>query len=110
MDLNKVVSYSLRAGVLAGAALSFVGLCLWAVQGLGNIEPVSGSSVFGVILSLFQGSVLGVIYLGVILLVATPVFRVLISVFYFAAQKDKNFVVITLLVLGMLILGLAGQA
>ncbi len=110
MDLNKIVSYSLRVGVAAGAALSLVGLTLWAFQGLGTVEPVSGSMVLAVVLSVFQGSVVGIVYLGVFVLIATPVFRVLISVLFFSAQKDRKFVAITLLVLGMLIFGLASQA
>jgi uncharacterized membrane protein len=46
------------------------------------------------------------IYLGVAVLVATPVVRVALSTFYFAHEADKRYVLITLGVLSMLIFAL----
>ncbi len=43
------------------------------------------------------------IELGVILLIATPVSRVLISVFLFAAERDRLYVIITAVVLTLLL-------
>jgi len=43
------------------------------------------------------------IELGVIILIATPVARVLISVFLFAAEKDRLYVLITAVVLALLL-------
>ncbi len=44
-----------------------------------------------------------VITLGLLLLIATPVMRVAVSVVAFAIEKDRRYVVITLLVLGILL-------
>ena len=110
MDLNKIVGYSLRVGVLTGAFLSFLGVVLWASQGFGNVDPVSGSAVVGLLASSIDGNVAGVVYLGVILLIATPIFRVALSVVYFGMEKDREYVGITLLVLAMLVFALLYQA
>ena len=110
MDLNRIVSYSLRVGVLAGAALGFLGLYLWSLQGFGSANPVSRSGLFRVLASALQGNVVGVVYLGVFVLISTPVFRVAISAIFFAVQKDRKYVGITLLVLAMLLVGLVFQS
>jgi uncharacterized membrane protein len=51
----------------------------------------------------------GVIQLGLLLLVATPVARVIFSVFAFARQRDFTYVVITLIVLGVLLFSLFAE-
>ena len=50
----------------------------------------------------------GLIQLGLLLLIATPVARVAFSVFAFARQHDRTYVVVTLIVLSILIFSLAG--
>ena len=106
MDLNRVISYSLRAGVATGSLLGLLGLALWGLQGFGNTQPAAGLGVFDTLLSAVQGNVTGVVYLGVILLVATPVFRVFLSAVYFGASRDAKYLGISLLVFAMIILGL----
>jgi uncharacterized membrane protein len=48
----------------------------------------------------------GIIQLGLLLLIATPVCRVILSVFAFAKQKDLVYVLLTLVVLGVLLYSL----
>jgi uncharacterized membrane protein len=50
----------------------------------------------------------GLIQLGVILLVATPIARVAFSVFAFARQRDGMYVTLTLIVLGLLLYSFIG--
>lgn len=50
----------------------------------------------------------GIIQLGLILLVLTPVARVLFSIFIFFKQRDWLYVGVTLLVLTILVFGLVG--
>ena len=50
----------------------------------------------------------GLIQLGLVLLIATPVARVAFSVFAFAMEHDRTYVVITLVVLAILAYGLSG--
>jgi uncharacterized membrane protein len=49
------------------------------------------------------------IQLGLVLLMATPIARVAFSVFAFAAQRDRVYVVVTLIVLAILIASVAGH-
>ena len=109
MDLNRVIGYTLRAGVLAAALLSLAGLTLWASYGFSTVDPVSGAGVLGVFKSVVLGNVAGTIYLGVVVLIATPIFRVALSVVHFAMERDHNYVGITLLVLAMLVFALFYQ-
>jgi uncharacterized membrane protein len=57
-----------------------------------------------------QGDVTGVVYIGVGVLLATPIFRVLVSAVFFGAQKDTKYLGITLMVLAMITFGIVVQA
>jgi uncharacterized membrane protein len=52
----------------------------------------------------FRGS--GFIQLGLLVLIATPVLRVVVSVYSFARMRDTLYVVVTLIVFGVLAFGL----
>jgi uncharacterized membrane protein len=110
LDLNRMVAYSLRIGVLLGALLSLGGLGLWAVRGFNVADANPSEDVLGMVGLAFSGSVTGVVYIGVLLLIATPIFRVALSAVYFSVGKDKGYVGITLLVLAMLIFALFSRA
>ncbi len=51
----------------------------------------------------------GVIQLGLLLLMLTPVVRVAFTVLVFALQRDRIFIVVTLIVLGVLLYSLLGS-
>ncbi len=104
------MAYSLRIGVLSGALLSSAGLALWALQGFTASDANPGSNVAKLVASSFAGNVTGVVYLGVLLLIATPIFRVAVSAFYFGMEKDGKYVGVTLAVLSMLIFALFSGA
>ena len=106
MDLNKLVSYSLRVGVLVSALLSVVGLAVWAAGGFRNIVPAIGSQIAETIDSAAHGDASGIIYLAIAILIATPVFRVAVSSVYFALEKDGKYVLISLAVFSMLVFAL----
>jgi len=50
----------------------------------------------------------GLIQLGLLLLLATPVARVAFSVVAFLLQRDRLYVLVTLIVLGILLYSIAG--
>jgi uncharacterized membrane protein len=106
MDLNRLVAYSLRLGVFASALLSMVGLLVWAAKGFSNSVPVAGSAVLQAVALAFSGSDSGIIYLAIVVLVSTPVFRVAISAAYFVREGDRKYVLISLAVLSMLVFAL----
>ncbi len=106
MDLNRLVACSLRLGVFASALLSMVGLLVWAAKDFSNIVPVAGSAIVEALASVFRGSDSGIIYLAIVVLVATPVFRVAVSAVYFVRERDRKYVLISLAVLSMLVFAL----
>ncbi len=106
MDLNRLVSYSLRVGVFASALLSVVGLGLWAAGGFKNVVALMGSEIVATVGSAVRGDVSGIIYLAIAVLIATPVFRVAVSSVYFARERDGKYVLISLTVLSMLLFAL----
>jgi uncharacterized membrane protein len=68
--------------------------------------PPELSSVSGVGAYAFNGHGAGLIQLGVLLLIATPVARVAFSVYAFARQRDLLYVVLTVVVLVLLVFSL----
>ena len=106
MDLNRLVAYLLRVGVILGASLALIGLTLWATQGFGNPGPIGSYDILSVFDSAWTGSASGIVYLGIIILMATPILRVSLSTLYFSKERDGKFVAITLIVLAMLLFAL----
>ena len=62
-------------------------------------EPANLRSVTGILGNVFLGSGRGVIQLGVLLLIATPVFRVVLLLFGFAFERDRLYAAVSLVVL-----------
>ena len=115
-SMNVIIGKVLRYGVLFSAAVTVIGalellLSKGSLSTLGflnynsNVVPHDGISVSlsGLASGLASLSPFSWIELGVILLIATPVSRVLISVFLFAAERDRMYVVITAVVLALLL-------
>lgn len=115
-SMNVVIGKVLRYGVVISAAVIIVGLIAMASSNgsmdakvLLNYEPNAiphdgiDVSLSGLANGLASFAPFSWIELGVIFLIATPVSRVLISVFLFAAEKDRLYVVITAVVLTLLL-------
>ena len=114
--IEQIVGTLLRVGVMLAAGVVFTGAaCFLARHGaetphyrIFRGEPSDLSHVQGIIGSTFGCEARALIQLGLLLLVATPVARVIFSVAGFALQRDRSYVVITLLVLAVLLFSLAG--
>ncbi len=115
--IEQIVAVILRAGVMAAAAVVLAGgLCYLARHGteLPHYGVFRGegselTTVGGVISSAKGGSCRGIIQLGLLLLIATPVLRVLFTVAAFAIQRDRMYTLIALFVLGVLMFSLSGH-
>ena len=100
----------LRAGVIAAAAIVLVGAVVFLgkramVQTDYRIfrgEPADLRSVGGIWADARAGSGRGLIQLGLLILIATPVVRVLCSIAGFAHERDWMYVAITTIVLALL--------
>jgi uncharacterized membrane protein len=114
--VEQVMGNLLRAGVVLAAVVVLIGGILYLV-GYGRTfpdyrvfrgEPADLRSVSGILGDAIQFQSRGLIQLGLLLLVATPVARVVFSVFAFAREGDFTYVALTLIVLGVLLYSLLG--
>ena len=71
-------------------------------------EPSDLCSIGGIIADVISGSSRGIIQLGLLLLIATPVMRVVLSLVGFAWQRDRIYVLVSLTVLVLLLYSLFG--
>jgi uncharacterized membrane protein len=114
--MNAVIGKVLRYGVILSGAIILLGtIGLMATNGLSdasgmltynpNMVPHDNLDVSlgGLVQGLVAFSAFSWIELGVIVLIATPVSRVVISVFLFAAERDRLYVLITAVVLTLLL-------
>lgn len=113
--VEQIIGNLLRAGVILSALVVAAGGCLYLVRH-GN-QPVQDRRVFepeevafrspiAIVRSAWSLRSGGLIQFGLLLLIATPVARVVFSVVAFALERDRLYVVITLVVLTILIYSL----
>jgi uncharacterized membrane protein YfcA/uncharacterized membrane protein len=101
-----IISYVLRGGVLVSAAVILVGTILHYLRPHavdGGFPLTYPHTLSDVLPALQSGSPAALITLGLLLLLATPVLRVAVSVMAFALERDWRYVTITLLVLALLL-------
>jgi uncharacterized membrane protein len=108
------ISVLLRIGVTLAAVTVIVGGLLYLIHNGTTIpddrvfrgEPVDLRQVPGILNDVLALRGRGIIQLGVLLLILTPVARVAFSVFAFWQQRDRLYIIVTLIVLGILVHGL----
>jgi uncharacterized membrane protein len=71
-------------------------------------EPAELRSIAGIIRGTFAGQPAAIVQLGLVLLIATPVARVAMSLVAFVLQRDRVYVLVTAIVLALLIFSLTG--
>ncbi len=102
--LEKLVSWTLRVGVLASASLLVLGIIglIFQPSMMPPTIPVLNLTEFLEAIATGASSFSYpnlFLYAGIVVLVLTPLARVLITLFGFAFQKDWTFVVFSLIVL-----------
>ena len=78
--LERVIGLVLRAGVMASTASLTVGLLVALIYGEGGIALV-------------------LLHAGIIVLLATPLARVIVSIVRYASERDWTFTMLTMIVL-----------
>jgi len=115
--LEKWVAVALRTGVLLAAAVVLAGGIDYLIANAGGTakfspfhgEPAQYRDLRGIFQAAAGGDSKGIIQLGLVLLVATPVVRVGLSLIGFAVERDRVYVTVTAVVLGILIVSLLGK-
>jgi uncharacterized membrane protein len=104
----------LRAGVLVAAVIILVGGLLYLAQyhaaaihyGSFQEEGSDLRTLGGITRSALHLRSEGLIQLGVLFLIATPVARVVFAVVGFALERDRLYMMVSLIVLGILVFSL----
>ena len=115
--IENIIAGMLRAGVIVSTTLVFGG-GVWYLFQFGEGRPEYGTfhgeppmlrSISGIVPGAVALDARSWIQLGLLLLIATPVARVFFSIFAFAAQRDRTYVTITLIVAAVLLYSLFGE-
>ncbi|HTV07961.1 MAG TPA: DUF1634 domain-containing protein [Candidatus Aquilonibacter sp.] len=112
--LDASIGKLLRAGTLSSAFVILLGGVLYLVQHGHEIPdyrtfhgvPTPLHTLSGILSGAFHGESLAIIQLGLLMLIATPIARVLFSVIAFLAERDYLYVVVSGIVLAVLLYGL----
>ncbi|BDC17279.1 DUF1634 domain-containing protein [Acidianus sp. HS-5] len=113
MDMNDVIGYTLRIGVIISISLIVIGFVLLSTSPQFS-ELMSPNSRFNtsivkpeeVFRGIKKGNGVDFILLGLMVLIATPVARVVMGIIQFAMQKNTIYVIVTLIVLFNLLLAI----
>lgn len=115
-EIGVVIGRLLLTGVLIAALMVLAGGIVYLVRYGAAVpnykvfrgEPAELRSVGGIARDAIGWSAKGLIELGLLLLIATPVARVAFSILAFAAQRDRLYILVTVFVLVVLIFSLSG--
>ena len=113
-----VIGNLLRTGVILSATVVLIGAAIYLLRHGGSPadyrvfqgEPNDLRSLPGIIQRSIHLSGRGIIQLGLLLLIATPVARVAFAIYGFAAEGDRLYVAFSSLVLAVLLYSLIGTA
>src|ERR1700745_3555677 len=116
--IERMVSVPLRTGVLVSGALVLAGGIYYLLRhgreavhyhsfhGQPSIDRIASEIIKGAIAL----RALSIIQLGVLLLIATPIARVALSLIGFVLERDRTYVLITAIVLATLLFSLISGA
>jgi uncharacterized membrane protein len=114
--MDEIMGRLLRTGVVLAATIVFLGGVVFLLR---HHQPVTNYRVFAgepeelrTISGIFREALAfhgrGLIQLGLLILIATPVARVTFSFFAFLYERDWTYVLVTVVVLGLLVYSLFG--
>ncbi len=115
--LEVVIGHTLRIGVVTAAVIVFIGGVFYLVQNRSAVPhyhtfhgaTTRADNLSGVVRNIYALNSEGLIQLGLLVLIATPILRVIFSVIAFALERDTLYVVATLIVLMVLLYSLLGK-
>jgi uncharacterized membrane protein len=114
--MDVTIAIILRAGVIVSAVTVLVGGVFYLSRYGFPLpdyrvfleEPADLRSISGIISDALALRPRGIIQFGLLLLIPTPIVRVAFAVAAFALQRDRVYVMVTLIVLGVLLYSLLG--
>jgi uncharacterized membrane protein len=112
MDI--VMGRLLQAGVMLAATVMLAGGAMYLVRHSGQMpdyrvfaaQPLEVRHPAALLRGIARGDAAAILQLGILLLVATPICRVMFAVVAFAMERDRLYVAISLTVLAALLFGM----
>jgi uncharacterized membrane protein len=112
--LENIIGHLLRAGVLLAAVVVFAGGILYLIQdgsqAVNYWTFIAGGqdirTLRGIVKLAAHFDSRGLMQLGLLLLIATPVARVVMAIAGFALERDRLYVVVSSIVLAVLLFSL----
>ncbi|HWH53569.1 MAG TPA: DUF1634 domain-containing protein [Gemmatimonadaceae bacterium] len=113
-EVEQVIGRLLQFGVLLAAMVVLAGAALLlgrhggavASYAVFHAEPTPLRSIAGILRAAFSGDATGIVQLGLLLLILTPIVRVAFTLVAFVLQRDGTYIVVTTIVLALLLFGL----
>lgn len=109
LDLNRSVGNLLRLGVIISVITSFIGFVKLFFEGFEmpsdytSLEVPEGNIWHSFFTSLAKFEGVGIIQLGILLLILTPLVRIIFALIGYMKEKDHTYVIISLIVLGIML-------
>lgn len=103
--LERLIGTVLRYGMAVSLTVLVIGLVLFALSPSGHEEV--DLSLEEILRGSIEGNPIAVIDLGIVLLIATPLTRVVTAMMVFAVDRDWRFALVALAVLALLTLAVA---
>ena len=115
-DVALIVGQLLRAGVVTSSVIALIGGIIYLIAHGADTPhytkfigaPKNLRHINGIIDGLLVFDARAIIQMGILVLIATPILRVMLSAIAFAIEKDYLYVVITLIVLSIIAIGMFG--
>ncbi|MGA2811191.1 MAG: DUF1634 domain-containing protein [Candidatus Acidiferrum sp.] len=112
--IDLLMGMLLRTGVLLAALIVLIGGIVFLLRHPAPVtnyhvfqgEPAELRTLHGIVQQAWTGHGRGLIQLGLLLLIATPVARVAFSVGAFSSERDWTYVAVSILVLALLVYSL----
>jgi uncharacterized membrane protein len=109
IDLKRSIGNLLRTGVVLSVTTSLIGFVKLFLEGFKmpkdyeTLVPIREKVFhhFWISLSKFEG--MGIIQLGILFLIITPVMRIIFVLIGFMKEKDFTYVIISFIVLGIIV-------
>ena len=115
-DVDQLLGNLLRIGVIVATIVAAIGGVLYLAQHSAQPtdhrvfhgEPPELRHLGSIVRAAFTLNSAAIVQFGLVLLIATPVARVAMSLVAFVLQRDRVYIVVTSIVLALLIFSLAG--
>lgn len=105
--IELIIGQILRIGVAISVWVILIGIVMYLFTGnSGYANDAFPTAIHEIIAGTFAGKPYAVLMLGLLLLIFTPVLRVIVSIYAFAKEKDTMYTIITVIVLIILVVAM----